>query len=66
MTKQIKDLKKGEYFTLSDRENPPENMVYIRGDYDRSVKKYECCKFSDVNATRFFNGSKVVFVEFTF
>ena len=65
-TKKIKELKKGEFFTLKAIENPSENQVYIRGDYERTEKKYECEKFSDFCFTRFFKGDKVVFVGFTF
>lgn len=66
-TKTIKQLKKGEFFTLKDYgENPPEARVYIRGEYERSEKKYECEKFSDFCAYSLFKGSRVVYVGFTF
>ena len=66
-TKAIKDLKKGEFFTLKDYgEYPPESRVYVRGDYERSEKKYSCYKFTDVNAESFFKGNRLVFVGFTF
>ena len=63
---KIKDLKKGEFFTLKPLENPKENQVYIRGEYDRSCKKYDCGKFSDISYSRFFDGNKEVYTEFTF
>lgn len=62
----IKDIKKGEYFTLKDIAEPKESQVYVRGEYDKSSKSYSCYKFSDVNSERFFKGSKVVFTGFTF
>lgn len=62
----IKDLKKGEFFTLKPIEEPKESQVFIRGDYDRSEKKYECGKFSDISAYRMFKGDKVVYTDFTF
>lgn len=63
---KIKDLKKGDYFTIKPIENPTESQVYVRGDYDRADKKYCCCKFSDINSERLFKGDKEVFVDFTF
>ena len=63
---RVKDLKKGDYFTIKPLENPKENQVYIRGSYDRSSKKYSCEKFSDTNYERFFDGNKEVYTEFTF
>lgn len=63
---KLKDLKKGEYFTIKQIENPKENQVYIRGEYDRSDRKYCCGKFSDISASRLFDGNKEVYTDFTF
>ena len=60
MNMKVKDLKKGDYFTMKPLEKPKENQVYIRGDYDRSSKKYSCEKFSDTCSERFFDGNKEV------
>lgn len=62
----IKDLKRGDFFTVKPIENPTEKQVYIRGDYDRSAKKYTCTRFDDICTTRDFPGSKTVFTDFTF
>lgn len=64
--KKIKDLKKGEWFTLKPIEEPAGMQVYVRGNYERSGKKYSCYKWADVNTERFFKGDKVVYVGFTF
>ena len=65
--KKIKDLKKGDFFTLKDYgDDPNENKVYVRGDFERSEKKYSVHKFSDVFAERFLSGEKLVFVGFIF
>lgn len=66
--KQIKELKRGDFFTLKDygEETTPSARVYVRGDYDRSERKFEIYKFDDVNAARFIRGDKPVFVGFTF
>ena len=70
MMKYLKDVKQGEYFTLKDYEGVfgevSENRVYVRGEYDRSERKYECYKFADVNSYRYFDGKKIVFTGFTF
>ncbi len=63
---KLKELKIGEYFTLKPLENPTENQVYIRGEYDRAYKKYDCGKFSDISYSRMFDGNKEVYTEFTF
>lgn len=63
---KLKDLKIGEYFTLKPIEEPKENQVYIRGEYDRTEKKYECGKFSDISYTRYINGDREVYTDFTF
>ena len=62
----IKELKKGEYFTLKPIAEPKESQVYIRGDYDRSEKKYECVKFNDMNEFRYYKGEKEVYTDFVF
>jgi hypothetical protein len=59
-------LKKGEYFTLKNIDEPKESQVWIRGEYDRSSNEYSCTKFSDMNSERFFKGDREVFVGFTF
>lgn len=64
--KKLKDLKKGEYFTLKPIAFPAESQVYVRDEYDRSEKKYWVYKWSDVNAGRFMKGTKEVFTDFTF
>lgn len=63
---KIKDLKKGEYFTLKQIDEPKESQVYVRGEYDKSERKYECYKWDDVNNTRFYKGDKEVYTGFTF
>ena len=65
----LKNLKNGECFTLrdvSDRDSVPDRMVYIRQEYDRSEKKYECCKADDFCHCSYFKGTKVVFTDFTY
>lgn len=62
----VKQLKKGEFFTRKPLENPQDCQVWIRGDYDRSSKRYECTRFSDCNSFLYLPGDKTVYVDFTF
>lgn len=64
--KTLKDLKAGEWFTLKPIEFPKGSQVYIKGDYDKSEKKYDCGKWSDISASRMLKGSTPVYTEFTF
>lgn len=63
---KIKEVKKGEFFTRKPLENPTESQVWVKGEYDRSLKAYECYKFSDVNACTYIKATKEVYTEFTF
>ena len=65
--KRLKDLKKGEFFTLKDYgDDPDPARVYIRGEYDRAERKYEVTKFDDFNDFRFMKGERLVYTGFTF
>ena len=66
-TAKIKDLKKGDYFTLKNYgDYPADNRVYIRGDYCRECKKYSCVKFDDMNAETLKGGAVIVYTDFIF
>lgn len=57
----LAQLPKGEYIRLT--ENGP---VWIRGDYDRSSRKYELTRFDDVNRVAYRKGTTTVFAGFSF
>ena len=63
---KLKDLKIGEYFTLKPYSEPTEKQVYIRGEYDRTERKYDCGKFCDISYSRYLKGNTEVYTEFTF
>ena len=66
---KIKELKKRECFTLHDvtsRDFIPDNIVYIRDEFDHSEKKYSCYKADDFCNYRLYKGDKVVFTDFTY
>lgn len=60
---RLKDVKKGEFFRISPSDTAP---VWVRDDYNRSTKKYECYKFDDMNHLGEFNGTRMVIVDFEF
>lgn len=62
----VKELKKGEFFTKKPIENPTERQVFIRGEYDRTQKKYECTRFDDVSACCYLKAGTEVYTDFTF
>lgn len=62
----LSKLKKGEWFTLKAIESPNEHQVYVKGEYDRSDKKYSVCHWDDINSERFLKGTTTVYVGFTF
>jgi hypothetical protein len=62
----IRELKKGEYFTLKPIAEPTENQVLIRDDYDRSEKKYMAIKFNNISASRLLKPNTPVYTDFIF
>lgn len=62
----VKELKKGEFFTKKDIQNPTERQVFIRGEYDRAQKKYECTRFDDASSCCYMKGDAPAFTDFTF
>lgn len=63
---KLKDLKKGEYFTLKPIAAPSEYQVCIKGEYDRSAKKYDCGCFHDISLNRLIDGNRTVYTDFVF
>lgn len=62
----IKDLKLGEYFTLKPIAQPTERQVFIRGDYDRSDKRYEATRFDNIAISRLLEPDTPVYTDFVF
>lgn len=62
----VKDLKKGDFFTKKQIEFPSDRQVWVRGEYDRSEKRYECYRFADVNDVCYISGAKEVYTDFIF
>ena len=65
---KLKELKKNEMFSrksLNNTEAKP-SQVYIKGDYDRSNKKYWCQKWNDISDGIELKGDAEVYQDFTF
>ena len=65
-SKKLKDVKKGEFFRLTESETAP---VWVKtgGVIRRGGKtKYEAQKWEDVNHFNYFGFDKIVFVGFTY
>lgn len=63
---KVKEIKKGDYFTKKEIAEPRDSQVWVRGEYDRSSKKYEAHRFDDVNTTCFLPGDREIFTDFVF
>lgn len=63
---KIREIKKGEFFTRKPLENPSESQVWIRGEYDRAQKKYECVRFDDANRFSYLKGETQVYTDLVF
>lgn len=62
----LKNLKCGDYFTLSTKDIVSSSSVWIRGNYVRSLKKFSCINFNDSCKERFLSGDRFVNIDFDF
>lgn len=62
----LKELKKGEFFTRKPISEPSDVQVWVRGEYDRSSKRYEVYKWNDVSYCSYLKGTQEVFCDFVF
>lgn len=65
---KLKELKKGEYFCIRPHheEEVSAKQVYIKGDYDRTTKKYNCGRCDDISYSRQFQGCLDIYLDFTY
>lgn len=63
---RLDSLKYGESFTICNHDGEWVSIDYVlvRGDYDRSTRKYECFFFDHFGPSRQYNGSTPVYVNF--
>ena len=62
----LRSLEKGEFFTKKPVEFPKESQVWVKGDYVRSLKAYECYKWEDVNHVGYISGKTLVYTDIVF
>lgn len=55
----IKQVKRGELFSLIDDDNSP---LWVRYDYSSAYKQFICYRYDDVNHISFFKSNRVVFI----
>lgn len=58
----IRNTIKGEFI----KRNEAAKTVYVRGDYVREKKAFECYSFDDINKFIYIKADKTVFVDFDF
>lgn len=58
----IKQVKSGDYI----KRKADAKTVYIKGDYIKSLKGFECTDASDINKTIVIKSDKLVFIGFTY
>ena len=66
---KLKDLKKGEFFSLKPcgERQVSHKEVYTKGEYDRSLRKYECCRNDDVfSHYKYLKGDTEVYTDFVY
>jgi len=63
----VKDFRQGEYIRLIDKHGKSGVKTYIRGEYDRSTKKYHLVDTNDVYGNgRYVKGTTKAHDNFTF
>ena len=64
---KLKQVKQGDYFTLTPHFQPKESQVWVMDGYDRSTRQYDAHKFTDVNhGLANGDGDRKVYVGFYF
>lgn len=57
----LKVLKKGDFFRVKSSSI---GCVLIKGDYDRSLRKYECRRYDDINCWEYLSPATIVYTTF--
>ena len=63
---KLRDVKKGDFFTKKAIDCPSDTQVWIKGDYDRSSKRYSCTRCSDFCDEQFMSPDKLVYTDFIY
>ena len=63
---KLKQLKKGDLFTLKPIPYPTDRQVYIRDEYDRSERRYMCGRRDDISYSRLLKPDTEVYTDFIY
>ena len=61
----LKDLPRDCYFKRIIN-GKPTKTIYLKGEYIRSDKKYECCKADDANDFVYLDPKTEIFIDFIY
>ena len=64
--KLLKQIKKNDCFLRIKHNGQPTRIVYVRGDYDRSIGKYIAYRWDDINSSILLDGTSKVTQSFIF
>lgn len=64
--KELKNKQPDNWFTLKQIAHPTDMQVWIKGEYDRTEKKYCCTCFGDISKSRLIDGNREVYTDFIF
>ncbi len=57
---ELRKVGREDIFRLADSEKAP---LWVRGEYDRSSKKYECYKYDNIGIFVDMRGQRLVYVD---
>lgn len=60
---QVRDVPEGGYFKLAPTDTSP---VWVRGEYVRGEKKYECYRADDICHFAYYKSNRYVYIGFTY
>ena len=66
MAMTVKELRKGDMFTLRPIPYPKDSQVYVREEYDRSERKYCCGRCDDISYSRLLKPDTPVYTDFIY
>ena len=69
----LKNVKEGQYFCFSmtpdeqkEEQEVKSGKVWVRGSYDRELKKYEVYMFANIGKYKFVKGDRIVWTDIFF
>ena len=62
----LRELEPGTYFKVVRQNGDVGKNVFVKGEFDRSIQKYNCQYFHDFCSSRQFKSNQRVCIDFTF